>query len=172
MIDPNVLILDPDRVQIAESARVDAWVKLSGKVTIGAYVHVASFSHLGAGSGEVVLGDHCGCSSHVIICSGTPDLTYLHICPNAPPEHRHPIRTKTVIGKYAILFAGAVILPGVTIGDCAVIGAGAVVTRDVPAFEVWAGNPARKIGERALRDDELERYMVGDVARQTLAVAA
>ena len=44
--------------------------------------------------------------------------------------------------------AGATILKGVTIGRGAVIGAGAVVTKDVPPFEIWVGNPARKARSR------------------------
>jgi len=44
--------------------------------------------------------------------------------------------------------AGCIILPGVTIGEGAVIGAGSVVTKDVPAYEVWAGVPARMIRTR------------------------
>lgn len=44
--------------------------------------------------------------------------------------------------------AGAVILPGVRIGQGAIIGAGAVVTSDIPSYEIWAGVPARKIGKR------------------------
>ena len=45
-------------------------------------------------------------------------------------------------------FALAAVLPGVTIGEGAVIGAGSVVNRSVPAYEMWAGAPARKIGVR------------------------
>jgi acetyltransferase-like isoleucine patch superfamily enzyme len=48
-----------------------------------------------------------------------------------------------------------VICPGVTIGDGAVIGAGAVVTRDVPPFEVWAGTPAMKLRNRPLMAADL-----------------
>jgi acetyltransferase-like isoleucine patch superfamily enzyme len=58
-------------------------------------------------------------------------------------------RTGITIGDEVWLGAGAIVLPGVTIGDGAVVGAGAVVTRDVGAFEIHAGNPARKIGERS-----------------------
>lgn len=44
--------------------------------------------------------------------------------------------------------AGAIILPGVRVGEGAIIGAGAVVTCDVPPYEIWAGVPARKIRTR------------------------
>jgi acetyltransferase-like isoleucine patch superfamily enzyme len=54
-----------------------------------------------------------------------------------------------VIGDRAWIGYRAVILPGVTIGEGAVVGAGAVVTRDVEAFAIVAGNPARRIGRRA-----------------------
>lgn len=49
---------------------------------------------------------------------------------------------KTVIGNNVFLGANAVVLPGVTIGDGAIIGAGSVVTKDIPPFTVYAGNPA------------------------------
>lgn len=61
-------------------------------------------------------------------------------------EYARPIR----IGHDVWIGGGAIILPGVTIGDRSVIGAGSVVVRDVPAAKVVAGNPARII--RALDD--------------------
>lgn len=51
------------------------------------------------------------------------------------------------IEDYAFIGAGSYILKGVTIGKFAVIGAASVVTKDIPADEIWAGNPAKKIGE-------------------------
>ena len=50
------------------------------------------------------------------------------------------------IGKNCWLGSGVVVLPGVTIGDNVVIGAGSVVTKNVPAHEIWFGNPACKKG--------------------------
>jgi acetyltransferase-like isoleucine patch superfamily enzyme len=50
-----------------------------------------------------------------------------------------------VIGEFAWLGARSVVLPGVTIGDGAVVAAGGVVTSDVPSGEVWGGVPARRI---------------------------
>ena len=53
-----------------------------------------------------------------------------------------------IIGNHAWIGYRALILPGVTIGDGAVIGAGAVVTKDVEPYAIMVGNPSRKVGER------------------------
>lgn len=55
---------------------------------------------------------------------------------------------EVIIGHHVWIGFRAVILPGVKIGDGAVVGAGAVVTKDVEPFTIVAGNPARKIGDR------------------------
>ena len=52
---------------------------------------------------------------------------------------------KTVIKKGACVSIGAIVMPGVTIGEGAVVGAGAVVTKDVPAWSIVAGVPAKVI---------------------------
>ncbi len=53
-----------------------------------------------------------------------------------------------IIEKNVWIGAGAIILDGVYINEGAIIAAGSVVTKNIPAFEIWAGNPAKKIGER------------------------
>ena len=65
----------------------------------------------------------------------------------APRSGRHLAQyPRTIIEEYASLGAGAVLLPGVKVGAYAMIGAGAVVTRDVEAFALVVGNPARRKG--------------------------
>lgn len=59
---------------------------------------------------------------------------------------------KTVIENDVWIGCNVVIISGVTIGNGAVIGAGAVVTKNVPAYEIWAGVPAKKIGNRFSED--------------------
>ena len=49
----------------------------------------------------------------------------------------------TTVKKGACIGAGSTILPGLTIGEYAIIGAGSVVTQNIPSREIWVGNPAR-----------------------------
>ena len=63
-------------------------------------------------------------------------------------HHRYYSRGKVVIKKGAYIGANTVICKPVTIGEGAIIGASSVVTKDIPPFEVWAGNPARFIRTR------------------------
>lgn len=161
VFDP-VVVLKPEMVTVGDYARIDSFVKIEGGehgVWIGEHVHIASFSHINGGGGGVYFGAHSGCGSGVKIVGGMPDINYLHISAAEPPDLCHVVRKRTMIGQYVVIFTNAVICPGVTIGDGAIIGAGAVVTHDVPPWEVWAGNPARKIGareasERGMADSE------------------
>jgi acetyltransferase-like isoleucine patch superfamily enzyme len=63
-----------------------------------------------------------------------------------------------VMGNRVWIGYGALVLPGVTIGEGAVIGAGSVVTKDVEPFSICAGIPARKVGERNPEIDYNLRY--------------
>lgn len=156
MIDEHVYLHQPDKITIAPTARIDWNVRINGGegCVIGEHVHIATGCVINAGNGYVEMGEGSGCSNGVVIAAGMPDLAFPFISAADMPENQHPLRLKTVIGKHVVIFANATILPGVTIGDFAVIAAGAVVTRDVPAGEVWAGTPARKIRGRGMKIDD------------------
>jgi putative colanic acid biosynthesis acetyltransferase WcaF len=84
---------------------------------------------------------HAGCTvaQQAYLCAGTHDFSL----PNLPL-----VVGEIVVGADAFIGARAFLLPGVRVGDGAVVGACAVVTKDVPAWTVVAGNPARPIGRR------------------------
>jgi UDP-2-acetamido-3-amino-2,3-dideoxy-glucuronate N-acetyltransferase len=100
---------------------------------------------------DVVVGDRVTIKCGVQLWDGVTIEDGAFIGPNVtftndryPPSDNFPQRIeRTKVGKGASIGANATILPGVEIGSGAMIGAGSVVTRNVPAGELWLGNPAR-----------------------------
>jgi len=108
---------------------------------------------------DVVLGDRVTVKSGVQLWDGITAEDDVFIGPNAtftndkyPPSKQWPATLqRTVLKKGCSIGANATILGGVTIGERALVGAGSVVTRDVPAGETWVGNPASVIRRRRVR---------------------
>ncbi|MBP7764790.1 MAG: acyltransferase [Syntrophaceae bacterium] len=149
-----VIILKPDMVKIADTARIDSFVKIEGGqgVHIGNYVHISSFAHVNIGGGKVILQEHSNVSSGAKILGGSNKKEGLSMSSASPSALQVVERKTTVLREYAFLGVNSVVMPGITIGTGAVIGAGAVVTKDVPDYEIWVGVPAKKIGRRAHTD--------------------
>ncbi len=103
---------------------------------------------------DVVIGNNCTIKSGVFLWDGIRLGNNVFIGPNAtfvndkfPKSKVYPDSfQKTIIKDFASIGANATILGGLNIGEGALVGAGAVVTRDVPDFAIVAGNPAKIIG--------------------------
>ena len=109
---------------------------------------------------DTVIGRLCKISSHTFICSGVTIEDEVFVGHGVRfTNDRYPRAARdgrllgpadwtaqpTRVERRASIGSGAVILPGVTIGRSAIVGAGAVVTRDVPEHTIVAGNPARTV---------------------------
>lgn len=109
-------------------------VDIPSKMVIGKNVYINNnFDCLAAGGIEI--GDDVMIGPSVLLTTSNHDLK----------DHQVLRLKPIVIKEKAWIAAKAIILPGVTIGIGSVIGAGAVVTKSVPDYEVWAGNPAHFI---------------------------
>ena len=126
---------------------------------IGAKSIIEDFTTINNGVGDVVIGSNTGIGISNVIIGPVEIGNYVMLAQhvvvsglnhgyedvNTPPRLQKVITKPIVIEDNVWIGANSVITAGVTIGRNAVIGAGSVVTKDVPAFSVAAGNPARII---------------------------
>ena len=146
----------PD-VKLGRNVRIFAFTNLYG-CEIGDDVKIGTFVEI---QKNAKIGDRCKISSHTFICEGVTleDEVFVghHVVftndryPRATNENGNLQSEEdwecipTLVKRGASIGSGAVLLCGITVGENAIIGAGSVVTRDVPPDTVVAGNPARVI---------------------------
>jgi len=162
-IDVGVIIWEPGNVEIDDYSFIDTYVtilggrKNHGFVKIGKYVEVASNCVL-AGRGGIKLGDHVGIGAGSKIYSGThlykrPDHEDTELLSGsivAPLDKQHVVEKPVVMEDYAWMGVNSIVIPGVTIGKGAVIGAGSMVNNDIPSFSIAVGSPAKVIKKRPM----------------------
>jgi acetyltransferase-like isoleucine patch superfamily enzyme len=140
------------RISIGSHVRIDDFCVLSagsGGIEIGNFVHIAVFASL-MGSGKISLGDFSGISSRVSIYSSNDDYTGEFMSnPTVPAEFTRVTSADVSIGKHALVGAGAIILPGVTMHEGSVLGALSLATKDCESFCIYTGKPALKIVKRS-----------------------
>jgi len=157
-------------VKLGKNVKLSKFINLYGcsigdNTKIGAFVEVQQ---------NAVVGKNCKVSSHSFICEGATigDNCFIghgvmFINDNYPCAINGKGRladrkdwvyrfVKTRLGNNVSVGSNATILGNITIGDNSMIGAGSVVTKDVPAGQVWAGNPA-KIISKSRKDREFKK---------------
>jgi UDP-2-acetamido-3-amino-2,3-dideoxy-glucuronate N-acetyltransferase len=148
-------------VVLGEQVKVHGFANLYG-CTLGDETSVGAFVEIQKG---VVVGRRCKISSHSFLCEGVvvEDEVFIghHVCftndlyPRSTTDEGVLQTTggwevvSTLVKRGASIGSGAVILAGITIGERALVGAGAVVTKSVPPGAIVAGNPAK-----VLRSDQ------------------
>ena len=155
---PLAKIVGAENIEIGSNVIIDDFVFIAarGPLYIGNYVHIASFTSI-TGGGACCLEDFSGLSSGVRVLTGSDDFLGGSLTnPTVPEEFRSVTRSQVVIKAHAIIGANTVILPGVTVGVGAAVGAASVVRKDLQPWAVYTGTPAKRI--RGRRQDRIEQY--------------
>src|SRR5271170_2421802 len=150
------LRIAPD-VKMGRNVRVVGYVNLYG-CEIGDEVKIGTFVEIQKGA---KIGNRCKISSHTFICEGVTledevfighYVTFINDRYPRSTNGNGQLQTeadwnciRTLVKRGASIGSGATLLCGITVGENALVGAGSVVTKDVPAGAVVAGNPARLI---------------------------
>ena len=130
----------PRRLVVGDHSYLAAYTYVTDDVTMGAH---STLNPYATARGTVRVGDGVRIGAHSSL------LGFNHSIEPDRPVHQQPVTSKGIIvGDDVWIGSNAVVLDGVQVGSHAVIGAGAVVTKDVPAWAIVAGNPARVVRDR------------------------
>jgi len=151
---PDYQRIAPD-VKLGRNVKLYAFVNLYG-CEVGDNTRIGTFVEIQKGA---KIGDNCKISSHTFICEGVTidsdvfvghSVTFINDRYPRATNETGQLQTEadwvcqqTLVKQGASIGSGATLLGGITIGENAIIGAGSVVTKDVPPNTVVAGNPAR-----------------------------
>ncbi|NEA99366.1 acyltransferase [Streptomyces sp. SID13726] len=130
----------PDRLRLGNDSYIAAHAYVTGDLTTGTDCTLNPFTTV---RGTVALGNGVRIGAHTSL------LGFNHTISPDLPVFRQPLTSRGIrIGDDVWIGSNVVVVDGVTVGDHCVIGAGAVVTKDLPAWSVAAGNPARVLRDR------------------------
>lgn len=149
-IHPTAIV--DDGAQIGKNSRVWHWVHVCSGANIGEKVSLGQNVFVG---NKVVIGDRCKVQNNVSIYDNVtleedvfcgPSMVFTNVYnPRSLIERKSEYRS-TIVKKGATLGANCTIVCGITVGQYAFIGAGAVVNRDVKPYALMVGVPAKQIG--------------------------
>jgi len=148
---PNMTVTWPHQVRIGKACHLEDNIqfKFDGiwqpgpSISIGDKVFVGSYCEFNIRKG-IMIGDHSNIASSCHFIDHDHGTSIANLI-----DFQNGIEEEIMIGSDVWLGCSVIVLKGVKIGNGAIIGAGAVVTKSVPENEIWAGIPAKKIGDRA-----------------------
>lgn len=150
VIWPQAKIISPKDISIGDAVIIDDFVFLDGgsNTIIGSFVHIAVGTSI-CGDGELIMGDFSGLSGGVRVYTSNEDYLGGSLTnPTVPSPYRRSMQSYVHIGKHVIIGANSVILPGITIGEGAAVGANSLITKDLEPWTIYVGSPARAVRER------------------------
>ena len=167
-------------ITIHPSAIVDECAQIGEGSRVWHFAHVCGGAHIGKGvslgqnvfvGNKVSIGDHCKIQNNVSVYDNVtledgvfcgPSMVFTNVYnPRSLIERKNEYRD-TLVKKGATLGANCTIVCGTTIGEYAFIGAGAVINKDVPAYALMVGVPAKQIGWMSQYGEQLDLPLQGN----------
>ncbi|ASG66431.1 N-acetyltransferase [Idiomarina piscisalsi] len=154
--------------QIGEGSRVWHFVHVCGEAQIGKGVSLGQNVFVG---NRVKIGDNCKIQNNVSVYDNVyleegvfcgPSMVFTNVYNPRSLIERKDEYKDTLVKKGASLGANCTIVCGITIGEYAFIGAGAVVNKDVPAYALMVGVPAKQIGWMSEHGEQLSLPLTGE----------
>ena len=165
-IHPSAIV--DEGAVIGEGSRIWHWVHVCSGAYIGKGVSLGQNVFVG---NRVVIGDHCKIQNNVSVYDNVtledgvfcgPSMVFTNVYnPRALVERKNEYRP-TLVKKGATLGANCTIVCGTTVGQYAFVGAGAVVNKNVPAYALMVGVPAKQVGWMSQHGEKLNLPLTGN----------
>ena len=150
-IYPSAKIVgDTGKFSLGPRSQVDdfVFIFIGEECRIGRNVHIAGFCSI-IGGGTCILEDFSGLSAGCRLITGSDDFSGPWMTnPTVPAEFTNVRRDRIHIGRHAVIGTGAIVFPGVRIGEGAAVGAGCQVRKDLEPWGIYAGANPKRIGQR------------------------
>lgn len=153
LISRKCSIYSPEEISIGDHVRIDDFCSLAGKITLGNYIHIASYSLLYGGKIGIEMQDFSGISSRCVLYAATDDYSG-KVMTNAmvPDKYRGEIKGKIILQKHAILGSGSAIIPGsnqeVVLAEGTAVGAMSFIHKSTMPWKIYFGVPAKIVANR------------------------
>ena len=158
LISRKASIYGSEKISIGDNVRIDDFCILSGKITIGNYIHIAAYTALYGGEKGIVIRDFANISSKISVYSISDDYSGETMTnPMIPDKFKNVQSEEVIIERHVIIGSGCVVLPGVVLKEGSSFGALTLINRNSEPWSVNAGIPFRKIKDRNKKLLELEK---------------
>lgn len=150
LISRKASIYGAENISIGHDVRIDDFCILSGKISIGNYVHIAAYCGLYAGSFGITIKDFAGLSSRCVVYAMTDDFSGEALQgPTVPDKFRNVTGGEVVLEKYVNVGTGCTILPGAHLAEGVSVGAMSMVKESLKEWSIYFGVPCKKFIDRS-----------------------
>lgn len=134
---------------------------MSGRITLGSYVHVAAYSALYGGDQGIFIEDFANISSRVSIYSISDDYSGETMTnPMVPEKYKHVTSEQVRIEKHSLIGSGSLVMPGVTIREGSSFGAFSFIKNNSNEWSINAGIPSKELKKRSMQALVLEQKLL------------
>lgn len=157
-ISDKASIYDAHEIELGDNARVDDFCVLSGRITIGKFVHITIMCNLAGGEQGIEIGDFSTVAYGTHIFTQSDDYSgETMVNSNIPKKYKNEQKAKIVIERQVIIGARSVIMPSVTLAEGTSVGANSLVLHDTKPWSIYVGSPASYLKPRSKNLLKLEK---------------
>lgn len=161
LISKKASIYGAQDMSVGSHVRIDDFCILSGKITLGSYIHISAYAALYGGQAGIFVEDFANISARNTIYAVCDYFSGAAMAGAMMPSECRLVDARPVyIGKHALLGAHCVVLPGSVISEGSAFGCCSLINGRTSAWSIHAGVPFKKIGSRKQAPLELEKQFI------------